>query len=399
MNTGMKSESTVRPHEAPEKASGWLARIALALVVTLLMVAIGECALRVGAPLPYSSRLEWIDDGHVKARLLPGQDPVNTSGQVVQINSLGFRGSEPSWVASPGTLRLLVLGGSAAFCYDVSDDAHTWPALLEKKLTNALEMPVEVINLGLPGYDASNSKVNYLFTGRALNPHAVLVYHTWNDLKFLRLFDLDDVGMPREFLSGVNAGGKNLSALARFFFRWQIVQRARNVYLRSRAQRRENAYTSLEKEGASAHQMPSERAFDLFQQSFADLVLLAASDDVLPVLISQATLAHPQSLQRREYRLRIRNNLVGMTQPVLAQVWLESNRRIERAARDHGALYLDGYEAVKPTLQNFKDHVHLLDPGADALARSLAEQLTSDLRFVELAARVRAEGDTPPESD
>jgi hypothetical protein len=363
------------------------------------VLGIGECALRLGAPLPYSSRLEWIDDGHVKARLLPGQDPVNTSGQVVQINSLGFRGAEPTWVPSPGTLRLLVLGGSAAFCYDVSDDAHTWPALLETKLTGALDMPVEVINLGLPGYDASNSKVNYLFTGRALNPHAILVYHTWNDLKFLRLFDLDGVGMPREFLSGVNAGGKNLPALARFFFRWQLVQRARNVYLRSRAQRRENAYTSLEKEGASANRMPSERAFDLFEQSFGDLALLAKSDDVLPVLVSQATLAHPESSQTREHRLRIRNNLVGMTQPVLAEAWIESNRRIERAARAHDALYLDGYGAVQPTLRNFKDHVHLLDPGADALAHSLGEQLMSNPRFVELAARVRAEARSASGSD
>jgi len=394
--------NTEVPERAPEgswKTSGWLIRIALALFVSLMMLGIGECALRVGAPLPYSSRLEWIDDGHIKARLLPGQDPVNTSGQVVQINSLGFRGEEPSWVSSPGTLRLLVLGGSAAFCYDVSDDGHTWPALLEKELRGALQLPVEVINLGLPGYDASNSKVNYLFTGRALNPHAVLVYHTWNDLKFLRLFDLDEVGMPRAFLSGVNTGGKNLPALARFFFRWQIVQRARNVYLRSRAVRRETAYTSLENEGANAHRMPSERAFQLFEQSFADLALLAASDDVLPVLISQATLAQPESLQLQEHRLRIRNNLVGMTQPVLADVWLESNRRIESAAKAHDALFLDGYGAVQPTLQNFKDHVHLLDPGAETLARSLRDQLLSNPRFIELAERVRATRQSASESD
>lgn len=389
----------LKTHQAHPKAGktfGWPVGVALALFVLLLMLAVGECALRIAAPLPYSSRLEWIDDGHVKARLLPGQDPVNTSGHVVHINSLGFRGDEPSWVAPPGTLRLLVLGGSAAFCYDVSDDAHTWPALLEKELREALGMPVEVINLGLPGYDASNSKVNYMFTGRALQPHAVLVYHTWNDLKFLRLFDLDEVGMPREFLSGVNTGGKNLPAVARFFFGSQIVQRARNVYLRSSAMKRENAYTSMEKEGAKANHMPSDRAFQLFQQSFADLALLAASDGVLPVLVSQATLAQPESLQDQERRLRIRNDLVGMTQPVLAQVWLESNRRIASAAEAHGALFLDGYDAVRPTLRNFKDHVHLLDRGTEILARSLREQLMSSPRFVEIAERVRAE--IPPES-
>jgi hypothetical protein len=399
MTAKPNSDATERTPRGSAKASAWLIRIALALFVLLMMLGIGECALRLAAPLPYSSRLEWIDDGHVKARLLPGQDPVNTSGQVVAINSLGFRGDDPSWAPSPGTLRLLVLGGSAAFCYDVSDDAHTWPALLEQELRATLGMPVEVINLGLPGYDTSNSKVNYLFTGRALNPHAVLIYHTWNDLKFLRLFDLDEDGMPREFLSGVNAGGKNLPVLARFFFRWQIVQRARNVVLRSRATRRENAYTSLEHEGANAHRMPSERAFRLFEQSFADLALLATSDDVLPVLVSQATLAQPQSLEQPTHRLRIRNNLVGMTLPVLAETWLESNRRIASAAKTHDAPFLDGYGAVEPTLRNFKDHVHLLDPGAQTLARSLGQQLVSNPRFIELAERIRAQRGSASESD
>lgn len=399
MSAKPNGRATAHAPESPRKAVWWLVRIAVALFVMLTMLGIGECALRVVAPLPYSSRLEWIDDGHVKARLLPGQDPVNTSGHVVQINSLGFRGDEPAWAPAPGTLRLLVLGGSAAFCYDVSDDAHTWPALLETELREALQMPVEVINLGLPGYDASNSKVNYLFTGRALNPHAVLIYHTWNDLKFLRLFDLEELGMPREYLSGVNAGGKNLPDVARFFFRWQIVQRIRNVYLRSRALKRENAYTSMEKEGANAHRMPSERALELFEQSFADLALLAASDGVLPVLISQATLAQPESLERHEHRLRIRNNLVGMTQPVLAEVWLESNRRIARAAKTHDALFLDGYGAVQPTLRNFKDHVHLLDPGAKTLARSLREQLLANSRFTALAERVRTRPRSASETD
>jgi hypothetical protein len=155
----------------------------------------------------------------------------------------------------------------------------------------------------------------------------------------------------------------------------------------------------LENEGANAHRMPSERAFQLFEQSFADLALLAASDDVLPVLISQATLAQPQSLQLQEHRLRIRNNLVGMTQPVLVDVWLESNRRIESAAKAHDALFLDGYGAVQPTLQNFKDHVHLLDPGAETLARSLRDQLLSNPRFMELAERVRATRQSASESD
>jgi len=378
--------------EQGNRFSGWMAATLTSLVIFLVMLGLGECALRLFAPLPYSSRLYWIDDGHVKARLEPGQNPVNTSGNIVHINSLGFRGKEPTWEPADGTLRLVVLGGSAAFCYDVSDDEHTWPALLERALGEALDMPVEVINLGLPGYDASNSKVNYLFTARSLNPHGLLVYHTWNDLKYLRLFDQQGEGLPREFLSGLRAGGHNLPAFERFFFQSQIVQRVRHVYLRFREARRENSYTSLEREGETANRMPSERAFDLFQKNFQDIVVLAQSDGVLPVLISQATLAQPENLSHPEVRLNIRNNLIGMTQPVLVDAWLESNRRIKATADTDGAVFLDGYDAVAPTLENFKDHVHLLDAGAQRLARSLSEQLVGNPRFRALAEQVRKNG-------
>jgi lysophospholipase L1-like esterase len=379
------SDSSEKARPGP----GRTGRVVLPIVSFLVMFGLAELVLRLFAPLPYSSRLYWIDDGHVKARLQPGQDPVNTSGNVVRINSLGFRGEDPAWKAPDGTLRLVTLGGSAAFCYDVSDDAHTWPALLQTRLSEALDMPVEVINLGLPGYDASNSKVNYLFTARALHPDAVLVYHTWNDLKFLRLFDKQPDGIPREYLSGVRAGGHNLPGWQRFFFHSQLVQRVRHVYLQMRETRRENAYTSLEDEGQNAHRMPSERAFELFQKNFEDIVVLAQADGVLPVLVSQATLAQPENLEHPEVRLKIRNNLLGMTQPTLADAWLESNRRIEAAAEEQGAVFVDGYGAVPPTLDNFKDHVHLLDPGAELLAQSLAKQLLADPRFQASVARAR----------
>jgi len=161
------------------------------------------------------------------------------------------------------------------------------------------------------------------------------------------------------------------------------------VYLQMRETRRENAYTSLEDEGQNAHRMPSERAFELFQKNFEDIVVLAQADVVLPVLVSQATLAQPENLEHPEVRLEIRNNRLGMTQPTLADAWLESNRRIEAAAEEQGAVFVDGYGAVPPTLDNFKDHVHLLDPGAELLAQSLAKQPLADPRFQASVAQAR----------
>jgi hypothetical protein len=190
-------------------------RFVTPVAVLLISLVLVEIVLQIAAPVAFSDRLYWIFDGHVKARLEPNQPVVNTDGNTVQINRLGFRGKEWKWRPDPGTLRVVALGGSSTFCFQVSDDRHTWPAQLERELNARLDIPVEVLNLGLPGFDTSNSKVNYLFTGRALNPHVVLVYHTWNDMKFLRPIQRRrDGGTPQSVLSGRPAIGTNPSALA-----------------------------------------------------------------------------------------------------------------------------------------------------------------------------------------
>jgi hypothetical protein len=94
------------------------------------MLVLAELFLKIAMPLAVSDRLYCVPDGHVKARLLPSQPVVNADGNPVRINSLGFRGEDWSWKPEPGTLRLLAFGGSSTFCFQVSDDAHTWPAVL-----------------------------------------------------------------------------------------------------------------------------------------------------------------------------------------------------------------------------------------------------------------------------
>ena len=380
MNNACKTPETEKP--------SLVQRILTPIVVLLIMLVIVELFLQIFMPLPFSDRLYWVPDGHVKARLEPNQPVVNTDGNNVYINRLGFRGPEWTWKPASGTLRLVALGGSAAFCFQVSDDEHTWTAQLERLLEERLGMPVEVANLGLPGYDLSNSKINYLFSGRALHPHAVLVYHTWNDMKFFRPLDEND-GTPWSVLSGRAAIGTNRSVLTRLFRRLQIVRRIERVTTRMRHTDRENRYTSLEKEGERAHAPVGKRAWKWFEENFADIVAFAKRDGVLPVLISQATLAHPDNMDDKACRLVISNDFVGMTLSRLAESWRRASEIVERVATDTDTLFVDGYNAVPHDLKNFKDHVHLWDAGALRLAEAIADALLGDGRFMQLADEVR----------
>jgi len=366
-------------------------KILVPLVTLLIMLVLLELGLQLLSPLPFSDKLYWLSDGHTKARPEPHQELINVAGNPVRINHLGLRGADWSWRPAPGTLRLITLGGSSTFCFQVTDDEHTWPAVLERQLAAWLGMPVEVANLGLPGYDTANSKVNYLFTGRALEPHVVLVYHTWNDMKFLRPIDESD-GLPRAVLSGKPSHGVNQPLAARIFRRLQVVRRIDRALTRMRKVDRENRYTSLEQLGERAHKPVGERAWGWFRKNFEDVALFVRTDRRLPVLISQASLIHRANLDNQEYRLAISNDWQGMTHPRLVDSWERATQIIAETARAEDAVYVDGYSAVPNDLEHLKDHVHLLDPGARVLADAIADTLLADARFTEIAERVRTSG-------
>lgn len=381
------SEAQTRPSDRPGRRRLVAMRVLTPVIVVFLLLTVVEVFLQVAMPLPFSDYLYWISDGHIKARLDYPQEVINESGNPVQINALGFRGPNWSWRPPKGTLRLAVFGGSAAFCFQVSGDSHTWPAELERVLNEKSGRPVEVLNLALPGYDTSNSKVNYLFTGRALHPDVVIVYHTWNDLKFLRPLDeARDGETPRVVLSGRPSTGANHSALTRLFRRLQIIRRIDRVRTRIVEEDRENRYTSLEKEGERAHRPIGERAWRWFEKNFDDFVTFVQSDGAMPVLVSQATLARADAIKRTRIRQVIRNDFMGMTSPRLAASYEQATRIIETVAARRNVLYVNGYDAVPPDLTHFNDHVHLIDPGAKRLADVIAQSLLTEPSFQALLA-------------
>ncbi|MCG8403903.1 MAG: GDSL-type esterase/lipase family protein [Phycisphaerales bacterium] len=348
------------------------------LVLLLLLV---EAALWIFAPLTSNEKLAWIPDGHVRGIPEPNQTLRTAAGHQIQINRLGFRGPDYAWTPPPGTLRLVVFGGSAAFGLDARSEDDTWPRRLQDDLGTALKMPVEVINLGLPGYDASNSKIHYLFTGRAHHPHVVMIYHTWNDLKYFRRLEREPV-----IRWGVNRTEPWWKRAAR---KMQSTRRLARLYGALKENEIENSYLSMTEQGVGAALPPSSDALDWARRNFKDFVSFSQSDEVLPVLITQATSVHPDNLDKPKYRKAIREHLVGMTLPILNQTWTRMNDIIEDVASETNAIFVDGYNAVPHDLEHLTDHVHLTDKGRDVLARTISEALLKDPRFLRVVKSVR----------
>jgi lysophospholipase L1-like esterase len=126
-------------------------------------------------------------------RLRPGLDEVIWASTLVSTNSQGYRYPRDVGVKPEGGLRVLCLGDSVTFGYQVplvhrdrpeeyDRSARHYPALLETRLIGRFPgRSVEVIPLAVPGYSSHQGRV---WLGRdlaALDADAVVVAFGWND--------------------------------------------------------------------------------------------------------------------------------------------------------------------------------------------------------------------------
>ncbi len=115
--------------------------------------------------------------------LIPGAHGVY-AGSEVSINALGERGPEVEFAKPAGTFRVAAIGDSLTFGYGAPQDG-TWPAALQRILAQDLAAlgatAVEVLNLGVSGYDSADEAI--VLEGRALplDPDVVVVGYFLND--------------------------------------------------------------------------------------------------------------------------------------------------------------------------------------------------------------------------
>ena len=163
----------------------WLINLAVMAVAALVPCLIAEGALRVMAPPADTSDLwrklgtaaEWSGqpNGHGKQAGVP-----------VSFNGFGFRDAERSPVPAPGTVRVLALGDSVTFGLGVAQD-QTFPRQTERLLNAAASRsssgPVEVLNMGMPGYNTLHELAQLRELGLSLQPKAVVVGFLYNDIE------------------------------------------------------------------------------------------------------------------------------------------------------------------------------------------------------------------------
>lgn len=109
-------------------------------------------------------------------RLAPG---IEAPG--ITTNALGLRGPPVERAEAPGTFRLVLTGGSAAFGWGASDDAACVAPLLEERL-RAGGREVEVLNAGCPAYTLTQEVLYTTVYLLDLEPDLVVSLTGYNDL-------------------------------------------------------------------------------------------------------------------------------------------------------------------------------------------------------------------------
>jgi lysophospholipase L1-like esterase len=100
-----------------------------------------------------------------------------------RINALGFRGPETTLAKPPGRFRIVGLGDSFTFGTGVRVE-HTFLAVLEKRLAEAQGAEgIEVLNLGVMGFDTPQEVALLRQLGLELGPDFVVICFFLNDAR------------------------------------------------------------------------------------------------------------------------------------------------------------------------------------------------------------------------
>jgi hypothetical protein len=373
------------PRSRRRRLAVFFVRLAISIV---LAVGLCEAILWVVAPEPFHEWLLWEPEGHILGRPVPGQEIDNAEGHKVRINKYGFRGADHAYDKQPGTLRIAVFGGSGAFDFKASSEEKTWPGALELKLERALGIPVEVLNLALPGLDTFTQKINYQCFGRAFHPDAIINYEMINDTSWLRTVETQPY-TPQ----GVIPNRPWWQQIGRMT---QIGRRARKALWAAKGIAWDQLSSQTEAAGSDSSRPIAEKSFAWFRQNYADLARLASADGVLPILCSQAFVGSSQNIDDRVMRTTIGPYCEqrGISVNRMIETWPQLAGIIKSVAEEFDGVYIDGYAAVPHDFDHLRDSVHLFDKGSEVLAEAMSKTLLASPQFMKLVERVRSEKQT-----
>jgi len=289
---------------------------------------------------------------------------------------MGFRGPEIVTPKPTGTYRVVCLGGSSTYGHAPTSDASTWPARLQAHLqAKRPGLSIEVINAGCRGYSTFESLVNYAFRVSDLEPDAVLVYHTVNDMRCALYPGVrPDNTHWRAIWRETQESSLSWSYTYLFWRRYMtdhferfgdlgnflVVDFDKNL-------KEVGATPAYQKRGAEA-----DLGYRNFRRNLENIATLATADGASVVIGTQAyrPQANPETndeVMAFQEMTQILREVAGERGALLVDIQAElHSERARRESAGQPSLFMASPDVVE---------VHLLDDGADIVGRLFADAL------------------------
>ena len=162
-------------------------RLIFSILPLILLTTCGEIGTRLAGSPTCSAILpdagDW-DTMQGDPELLWSLEPnrrFQTGNDVTEINEIGLREKLlPSKQKKSNEKRILVTGDSSIYGWGVQDH-QTYAVQLEKELKRLFKVPIEVINLGVPGYSTEQTLKLLEKVGWDYQPDLVVVSNIFSD--------------------------------------------------------------------------------------------------------------------------------------------------------------------------------------------------------------------------
>jgi hypothetical protein len=309
----------------------------------------------------------------------------------VEINERGYRGKLFAVPKPKEVVRVVVLGGSAAFDAGAGE-GEDWPHLTNELLWARGYTHVEIINMATPGYATWNALGQLYSEVWMFEPDYVLVYEAWNDIRYFTWLSAD-----RSLLRGERPAktvkDSNLVDNPFMYYTGSLDQLLSHSQLYTRVRWRYQSwqmgmigFEGVIKPAGGSQNAPSQPSlsdsygFHASRQYALNLSLIADAAQHIgatPLFLTQARLVSPPNSEAD--RQKIWYERVNLSHDALVRAFTDCDKAVFAVAKTKDIPVLDLSEMFTGRSELFYDHVHLTPTGSQEIAKAVADFLQHSL--------------------
>ncbi len=301
------------------------------------------------------------------------------TGAIAIISAQGYRGETFAIPKPENSVRIVVLGGSAAF--DVhAPQGRDWPHLVEKELQNRGYSNVEVINAGTPGHATWDSLGRLYSEIWMFDPDYLVVYHAWNDIKDFKDLSPNSSLLRNHSSTSTFAGYNDRLVGNPFIYYTGPLDRFlahSQLYVRLRSQYWHWQFNDIGLEGAANPTQEAETQYSDWgpKQYKLNLSLIAdAARNIgaTPIFLTQARLVTDTNSEAEQERIQYQ--YVKLSHQALVQAFADTDQVIFDVAESKNVTVLP-LSKLNGQSDLFVDHVHTTPKGSEIIALTVADFL------------------------